>query len=80
MSLYYSAKPKKPYSVKNSNVNIQQMPIEKDGYYVGSASNMARLVIMVAFLFSLLFIAGGFFVGKELGELNVRITELENGK
>ena len=41
-------------NVKGGNVNINIGDKEKQGYYVGSASNMARLFILISVVFGVL--------------------------
>lgn len=43
------------------------------GYYLGSASNMARLFILVIFLFTIIISCISFYYGKELGRLEQKI-------
>lgn len=50
---------------KGGNVNINIGDKEKQGYYVGSASNMARLFILISVVF-------GVLVGYQSADLNNR--------
>lgn len=64
-------------SVKGGNVNINIGDKEKQGYYVGSATNVARLFILISVVF-------GFMVGylwakqsSDYNNLDKRIIALE---
>jgi hypothetical protein len=48
----------------NSNVNIQN-----GGYYIGSASNMSRLLIFIMFLMMICFSVFVYKSAEEIGEL-----------
>ena len=63
--------------VKGGNVNINIGDKEKQGYYVGSASNMARLFILISVVFGVLV---GYIIAKESSDynnLNRRVEVLE---
>lgn len=62
---------------KGGNVNINIGDKEKQGYYVGSASNMARLFILISLVFGLLV---GYVLAKQSSDynnLNRRVEVLE---
>ena len=62
---------------KGGNVNINIDDKEKQGYYVGSASNMARLFILISVVFGVLV---GYIIAKESSDynnLNRRVEVLE---
>lgn len=62
---------------KDGNVNINIGDKEKQGYYVGSASNMARLFILISVVFGVLV---GYIIAKESSDynnLNRRVEVLE---
>lgn len=62
---------------KGDNVNINIGDKEKQGYYVGSASNMARLFILISVVFGVLV---GYIIAKESSDynnLNRRVEVLE---
>nr|DAS78850.1 MAG TPA: shock protein B [Caudoviricetes sp.] len=62
---------------KGGNVNINIGDKEKQGYYVGSASNMARLFILISVVFGVLV---GYIIAKESSDynnLNRRVEVLE---
>lgn len=62
---------------KGGNVNINIGDKEKQGYYVGSASNMARLFILISVVFGVLV---GYIIAKESSDynnLNRRVEILE---
>lgn len=64
-------------NVKGGNVNINIGDKEKQGYYVGSASNMARLFILISVVFGVLV---GYIIAKESSDynnLNRRVEVLE---
>lgn len=64
-------------NVKGGNVNISIGDKEKQGYYVGSASNMARLFILISLVFGLLV---GYVLAKQSSDynnLNRRVEVLE---
>lgn len=64
-------------NVKGGNVNIDIGDKEKQGYYVGSASNMARLFILISVVFGVLV---GYIIAKESSDynnLNRRVEVLE---
>lgn len=64
-------------NVKGGNVNINIGDKEKQGYYVGSASNMARLFILISLVFGLLV---GYIIAKQNSDynnLNRRVEILE---
>ena len=64
-------------NVKGGNVNISIGDNEKQGYYVGSASNMARLFILISVVFGVLV---GYIIAKESSDynnLNRRVEVLE---
>lgn len=72
MGYYTNSNPNyKPRGGGNTiqNVNPPQ------GYYVGSASNMARLFIFIVFLFSIFFASACFYYGRELGRLEQKINQ-----
>ena len=62
---------------KGGNVNINIEDKEKQGYYVGSASNMARLFILISLVFGVLV---GYVMAKQSSDynnLNRRVEVLE---
>lgn len=62
---------------KGGNVDINIGDKEKQGYYVGSASNMARLFILISVVFGVLV---GYIIAKESSDynnLNRRVEVLE---
>lgn len=62
---------------KGGNVNVNIGDKEKQGYYVGSASNMARLFILISLVFGLLV---GYVLAKQSSDynnLNRRVEVLE---
>ena len=62
---------------KGGNVNINIRDKEKQGYYVGSASNMARLFIFISLVFGVLV---GYVMAKQSSDynnLNRRVEVLE---
>lgn len=62
---------------KGGNVNINIGDKEKQGYYIGSASNMARLFILISVVFGVLV---GYIIAKESSDynnLNRRVEVLE---
>lgn len=64
-------------NVKGGNVNINIGDKEKQGYYVGSASNMARLFILISLVFGVLV---GYVIAKQSSDynnLNRRVEVLE---
>ena len=64
-------------NVKGGNVNINIGDKEKQGSYVGSASNMARLFILISVVFGVLV---GYIIAKESSDynnLNRRVEVLE---
>lgn len=70
MGYYTNSNPN--YKPKGGN-NVTQNVNPPQGYYVGSASNMARLFILIAFLFSIFFASACFYYGRELGRLEQKI-------
>lgn len=62
------------------NVNIQNVNQEKNGYYVGSASNMARLFILTLVLFAVVMTSMGFYIGTRIGSLETEIELLKKEK
>lgn len=64
-------------NVKGGNVSINLGDKETQGYYVGSASNMARLFILISLVFGVLV---GYVIAKQSSDynnLNRRIEVLE---
>lgn len=61
---------------KVGNVNVQ-IGSEK-GYYVGSASNMARLFIMISLLFGLIMSGACFYFASRLSIAEYKISILES--
>lgn len=64
-------------NVEGGNVNINIGDKEKQGYYVGSASNMARLFILISLVFGVLV---GYVIAKQSSDynnLNRRVEVLE---
>lgn len=62
---------------KGGNVNVNIGDKEKQGYYVGSASNIARLFILISLVFGLLV---GYVLAKQSSDynnLNRRVEVLE---
>ena len=57
---------------RSGNNTIQNINTSQ-GYYVGSASNITRLFILVIFLFSLVLTFMGYYYGKELGRIEQKI-------
>jgi hypothetical protein len=72
---YYSPNPyhsqRKPKS-SDCNNTVQNVT-SPQGYYVGSASNITRLFILVIFLFTIIISCISFYYGKELGRLEQKI-------
>lgn len=62
-------------NVKGGNVNINIGDKEKQGYYVGSASNMARLFILISLVFGLLV---GYIIAKQ-NSINQVGANVSNG-
>lgn len=61
---------------KVGNVNVQ-IGSEK-GYYVGSASNMARLFIMISVIFGLVMSGACFYFASRLSIAEYKISNLES--
>lgn len=64
-------------NLKGGNVNVNIGDKEKQGFYVGSASNMARLFILISLVFGLLV---GYVIAKQNSDynnLNRRLEVLE---
>lgn len=61
---------------KVGNVNVQ-IGSER-GYYVGSASNMARLFIMISVLFGLIMSGACFYFASRLSIAEYKISNLES--
>lgn len=62
---------------KGGNVSVNIGDKEKQGYYVGSASNMARLFILISVVFGVLV---GYIIAKQSSDynnLNRRVEVLE---
>ena len=64
---------RKPKS-KDCNNTIQNVSAPQ-GYYVGSASNITRLFILVIFLFMIFFSSACYYYGRELGRLEQKINQ-----
>ena len=62
-------------SQKVGNVNVQIG--DKEGYYAGSASNMARLFIFSGIIWALVFIAFAYLNGVRIGNLESKVAYLE---
>jgi hypothetical protein len=62
--------------VKNHNNNHNNYNIQSSGYYVGSASNMTRIYVLIMFLFMVLFSGFTFYYGERLGDLQTQIDQL----
>lgn len=63
---------------KAGGANVHVNVGEKQGFYVGSASNMARLMIMICILFSLVFGATCYYFGNKIGVVESKIQMLES--
>lgn len=61
---------------KVGNVNVQIG--NERGYYVGSASNMARLFIMISVLFGLIMSGACFYFASRISIAEYKIETLEN--
>ena len=61
------------YSKPKGGNNVTQNINPPQGYYVGSASNMARIFILILFLIMLSFSGVCYYYGKELGRLEQKI-------
>ena len=61
---------------KVGNVNVQIG--SKKGYYVGSASNMARLFIMISVIFGLVMSGACFYFASRLSIAEYKISNLES--
>lgn len=72
MGYYTNSNPN--YKPRGGGNTIQNVT-PPQGYYVGSASNMARLFIFIIFLFSIFFTSACFYYGRELGRLEQKITQ-----
>ena len=57
---------------QGGNNTVQNVTIPQ-GYYLGSASNITRLFILVIFLFTILFSFACYHYGKEIGRLEQKI-------
>lgn len=55
--------------------NVTQNVSAPQGYYVGSASNITRLFILVIFLFTVFFSSACYYYGRELGRLEQKINQ-----
>lgn len=62
-------------SGNSGNVNVQIG--DKEGYYVGSASNMARLFIFCGILWAVVFAAYAYYNGVKIGNLETKVAYLE---
>lgn len=62
-------------SQKVGNVNVQIG--DKEGYYAGSASNMARLFIFCGILWAVVFAAYAYYNGVKIGNLETKVAYLE---
>lgn len=71
--LIYNQKPHKPKKGYNNNT-VQNVTVPQ-GYYVGSASNITRLFILIIFLFTVFLTSACYYYGKELGKLEQRIEQ-----
>lgn len=68
------------YRGQPKNVNIQNTAPQKEGYYVGSATNMARLFIFIITLFSIVMTGMGFYIGHRIGALEKTIEQIQSDK
>lgn len=59
----------------SGNVNVQIG--DKEGYYAGSASNMARLFIFCGILWAVVFAAYAYYNGVKIGNLETKVAYLE---
>lgn len=62
-------------SGNSGNVNVQIG--DKEGYYAGSASNMARLFIFCGILWAVVFAAYAYYNGVKIGNLETKVAYLE---
>ena len=62
-------------SGNSGNVNVQIG--DKEGYYAGSASNMARLFIFCGILWAVVFAAYAYYNGVKIGSLETKVAYLE---
>lgn len=62
-------------SLKGGNVNVKIG--DKEGYYAGSASNMARLFIFSNIVWALIFGVCLYFEGVRMGNLESKVAYLE---
>ena len=69
---YYSNSSSTRQKTRNEHKPVQQVTAPQ-GYYVGSASNITRLFILVIFLFTIIISCISFYYGKELGRLEQKI-------
>lgn len=72
MGYYTNSNPN--YKPRGGGNTIQNVT-PPQGYYVGSASNMARLFIFIVFLFSIFLSSACFYYGRELGRLEQKINQ-----
>jgi hypothetical protein len=68
------------YRKLERHINIQNVNQEKEGFYVGSATNMARLFIFIIILFSVILTSMGFYIGARIGSLETEIALLKKEK
>jgi hypothetical protein len=68
------------YRKPQKSINIQNINQEKEGFYVGSATNMARLFIFIILLFSIVLTSMGFYIGSRIGSLETEIALLKKEK
>lgn len=61
----------------SGNVSINFGGEQKEGYYAGSATNMARLFIMCNVIWAILFGLFAYAKGIETGNLETRVEFLE---
>lgn len=64
-------------SGNSGNVSINFGGEQKEGYYAGSATNMARVFIMCNVVWAVLFALFAYFQGVEMGNLETRVSVLE---
>ena len=64
-------------SENSGNVSINFGGKQKEGYYAGSATNMARLFIMCNVVWAIVFGLFAYVQGVEMGNLETRVSVLE---
>ena len=64
-------------SGNSGNVSINLGGEEKQGYYAGSATNMARVFVMCNVIWAIVFGLFAYFDGIKIGNLENRVAVLE---